>query len=37
VRQFLPAKYDVTNEEDLLHCAFVADDLVAKAFALEQE
>lgn len=37
MNSFLPAKYDVKNDEDLLYCSFVADDLVAKAFAIEQE
>jgi len=35
VNSFLPAKYDVKNDEDLLYCSFVADDLVSKAFAVE--
>ena len=37
VKQFLPAKYSIDNEGDLLFCAFVGDKLVHDAYVHEQE
>jgi cell division protein ZapA (FtsZ GTPase activity inhibitor) len=37
VKQFLPEKYSIDNEGDLLFCAFVGDKLVHDAYVHEQE